>query len=380
MQLGPQMYDGRRPPREAGMTPTRPTVPGSPTAQRFAPVPMAAAMPEKPTQTSLYGMPRRVLVRGGQRFIPVTKETFLFSGLILLVLVSVLPAWDCASLLLSPTYAIFGNRQLPMLILAASAAVVLVFYLATVMLVGRSESEQRSGQTMSMISSLSLTLLGLVLVLVSLPMMRAAMETHNSIMYQCGNSLETRELRDRYLELLKLRQEPACAAKYSIERCEGFQDDMGYTAYLQAMEGNFRCSGFCFRGSMMLGKAGTNASKATAAKVPRPMALRQQARRGKVVEATKLEAASAARDFADAARGEHIVGLAAMNVVRSTGSSYPPTLFSDANFKASCDGAAARNIMDTAFASGSQMWYTGVMLIAFSLCTGVWEWSCRSEA
>jgi len=54
---------------------------------------------------------------------------------------------------------------------------------------------------------------------------------------------------------------------------------------------------------------------------------------------------------------------------------FPPTLFSQANFRASCDGAAARNLIDFTRDTGNQMWYMGIVLIALSMCTGLWEWS-----
>merc|ERR1719313_391286 len=49
---------------------------------------------------------------------------------------------------------------------------------------------------------------------------------------------------------------------------------------------------------------------------------------------------------------------------------YPPTLFSDANYQASCEGMAARDMRNFAGDMGLQTFYQGIYMIAIAICTG----------
>merc|ERR1719199_1089618 len=51
-------------------------------------------------------------------------------------------------------------------------------------------------------------------------------------------------------------------------------------------------------------------------------------------------------------------------------SAYPPTLFSQANFQASCDGMAARNMRNFAGDVADQTFYEGIMLVIVSIIIG----------
>merc|ERR1719258_231454 len=49
---------------------------------------------------------------------------------------------------------------------------------------------------------------------------------------------------------------------------------------------------------------------------------------------------------------------------------YPPTLFSDANYKASCEGMAARDMRNFAGDIGFQTFYQGIYLVLIAIATG----------
>jgi hypothetical protein len=51
-------------------------------------------------------------------------------------------------------------------------------------------------------------------------------------------------------------------------------------------------------------------------------------------------------------------------------SPYPPTLFSDANYQASCEGMAGRDMKNFAGDIGYQMFYQGIYLVLIAIATG----------
>jgi len=269
--------------------------------------------------------------------VPLNKNMFLVMGLTLLSMLCFLPVWDSIEMLLNINYAFWGQRGLPITVIIVSSLIVMFFFFTTEAFFGRWKNELHTTQSLVVMASLFVTLLGLVLVLISLPLSQKAIETHNDIVYQCGNTPATRKLKEYYMSMLKLRLTPDCASKYTIEECPGYVQEKPYSAYLMSMESNFRCSGFCYdTGSM-----------------------------------SALQVASSHQTNATkAARRIHKLALTSGGSVK-----YPPTLFSNANFEASCDGAAARNLINFARDTGYQMWYMGIVLIAVSICMGLWEWS-----
>merc|ERR1740121_2276241 len=161
------------------------------------------------------------------------------------------------------------------------------------------------------------------------------------------------------MSLLGLRKDAACGGEDSVETCKGYEAHERYTPYLKGMEENFRCSGFCYESPSV---AGQNTS--LLAKVKRQQLVQRQQVHAQPTQAAN---ASVARPALVAAEKQP---------PRKGGiKKYPPTLFSNANFLASCDGAAARNLINFARDTGYQMWYMGVVLIALAMVIGLWEWT-----
>lgn len=278
------------------------------------------------------------------KVVPLNKNMFLAMGLTLLSMLCFLPIWDSIDMLLNINYAFWGQRGLPITVIIVSCLIVLFFFFTTEAFFGRWKNELHTTQSLVVMASLFITLLGLVLVLVSLPLSQKAIETHNDIVYQCGNTEATRKLKDYYTGMLTLRKTPECAKKYSIEECAGYVEEKPYSGYMKAMETNFRCSGFCYN---LLGQVSMLQVNSTH-------------------EATSGQQANST----DKTRYRFASLMQSVDPIR-----YPPTLFSNANFEASCDGAAARNLINFARDTGYQMWYMGIVFIAISICMGLWEWS-----
>jgi len=288
---------------------------------------------------------------------PVSKQTFMATGLVLLAMLCFLPVWDCLEMLNNLNYVYWAPQGLPLTVITLSFLILVFFGLTTEAFFQRWRNEIHTAQSLVVMSSLFIMLFGLVLVLVSLPLTQRAIELHNEIVYECGNSEGTRDLRLHYMSLLNLRTDAACAAEYSVETCQGFTKQEPYTSYLKGMEETFRCSGFCYEVPSV---AGANTSML--AKAYKQRLLQRNQTHALPTQAAPAKIAGHA-------------AVAAQQAPQKGVKTYPPTLFSNANFQASCDGAAARNLINFARDTGYQMWYMGVVLISLSVVIGLWEWT-----
>lgn len=270
--------------------------------------------------------------------LPLTKGIFRWIGLLLLFAMVVLPAWDAVALVADFNYTFWAGHNLQTFLLMAFGLTFLLFLFVTEVLFSKVHEEDQTPQTLVMVVSLFVTLLGLLLILFSNPVSMRATEARNNLVYHCSTSADTQELRNYYMKLLALRKEPACSKMYSIENCVGFENTQpGYTRYLKLSEGSFRCSGFCVDGS-----------------------------------------AVALQETNTSDQGVPLTGARPNLLEHYTVAKYPPTLFSDANFKVSCDGAAARQLMSAARDTANQSWWIGVGFIALSIMMGMWEWGASA--
>ena len=175
--------------------------------------------------------------------------------------------------------------------------------------------------------------------------------------------------------LQNIRAQPACAGKYSVEECEGYEDAKPYTEFLKVMENEFHCSGFCYQPTAHLqaslvqevsaggaraaatavaAKSGSNATSHASAVPSQEADARRHGRRVAPVTLLSTEEKVAERTAA----------------VAETGSRYPPSLFSDANYQASCEGMAARDMKNFAGDVSFQTFYQGVYLLLIAIATG----------
>lgn len=315
---------------------------------------------------------------------PLNKNAFLVMGLVLLALLCMFPVWDSIDLLTDLNYAFWCPRHLPLTIILVSCLILVVFFFTTEAFFSRWRNEIHTPQSLVVMSSLFVMLLGLVLVLVSLPLSEKALDRHNDIIYRCSNSESTRDLVRYYQDLLKLRAAPACAAEFSVEACQGYMARQPYADYLKGMELKFRCSGFCYEDpkpnhTLVMAKAPAPGPLGEA-QGARTIALLATGRPGHEGPRAGEEGPGSWRSGRPARPLSALQAQGQRSPPSGAGSlsSSPPTLFSQANFRASCDGAASRNLLNFARDSGYQMWYTGILLITLSTLMGVWEWGANS--
>lgn len=312
--------------------------------------------------------------------VPLTKGMFRGAGFVVLVVLWALPVWDAIAMLENFNYLFWGSTTQPIAVMVSSVSMLLLLFVAIEAFFARGKAQ--TTQSLVMMASVFVTLLGVVLILISLPLWSRAIEARNQIMYQCDSSPQTHELWTYYMQLLNVRQGSDCAASYSVETCAGYVNEPRLSNYLKNLETHFRCSGFCYHA----GQTRLNSQAATVSATAGDV----NATQGISAALLDLDSAYARRHRKSAlgAKGGALVGAlvaAELGSERSesrqpTAAAFPPTLFSDANFRVSCDGAAARNMAGFARDTAYQMWYMGIALVAISITMGLFEWSSLVSA
>jgi hypothetical protein len=203
-------------------------------------------------------------------------------------------------------------------ILASCVAAVLLYLLSLNYFIAWAKPDVKQGFAYPFaIWSAFLLMLGASFAMFAQPISQEADVAYNELLSACETGVRTRDLFITSQALQSLRQTPGCTELSSVENCLGFFTTT-YSNILKQMETELRCSGFCYN------PAGVKPL------TPQPSAL----------------------------------GMA--NVMQ-----YPPSLFSHANFEASCDGMAARNMQNFVGAVGTQVYHQGVTFSVVALMFGM---------
>merc|ERR1719450_963210 len=126
------------------------------------------------------------------------------------------------------------------------------------------------------------------------------------------------------------------------------------------MEARYRCTGFCHH------PAPASAAQASAAR--RRSLLRPSRRAARGARPAVPSQQQRLYLETDEAPAEAEASAAPESAVE-----YAPALFSTANLTSSCDGAAARHMINFTRNIAYQMWYMGIILILLNVCIGLWE-------
>lgn len=180
----------------------------------------------------------------GSDRLPLTRKILLLVGLGTLAAIIALPVSDSILLMTDFNYRFWNGDALPTAVIILLCGVLIIY----AVVVGSMEERPRTSSVVTVVSTFC-TLLGAILVLASLFLFYRHQFVNDSLMYNCNGSSMTQDARQQYLGLLTLRQTPACAKKWSIQECSGFQSATSprYADYFRALEVNFHCSGFCQR-------------------------------------------------------------------------------------------------------------------------------------
>jgi hypothetical protein len=201
-------------------------------------------------------------------------------------------------------------------ILASAFTAIVLYNFSLNYFLARGKPEAR-GTTRSLfvIWTVFVLFMGVAFMLLSVPISFEADKAYNELLLNCETGARTQDLFVTSQALQTLRQSASCSGSFSVEQCVGFQSTV-YTRVLKSMETDFKCSGFCY-----------NPALQTTLGQPEPVS----------------------------------------NLVQPQSSDYPPTLFTQANYQASCDGMAARNMHHFVGATGTLVFAQGVLLVLVAL-------------
>merc|ERR1719395_305481 len=159
----------------------------------------------------------------------------------------VVPIWNAASLLHDDNYVFWSGRAVPLWLISLCVVIIVLYVITILSFFTYSRPSVRTEQTIMMIANIFITLLGLILMLISLPLSRQSIETYNNLMHRCDFSEQTHRMYEYSQVLHNIRAQPECAKKFSVEECAGYEDAPPYTSFMKTMEADFRCAGFCYK-------------------------------------------------------------------------------------------------------------------------------------
>jgi hypothetical protein len=318
-----------------------------------------------------------VMIKDGKgsfvRGLLTPRNVFIITGVIILMVLCIVPLWNASSLMQDSNYVFWHGRGVPAWMVGISWGTILMYVITVFVFYGYARPQAHSEQTIMMIANIFITMFGLMLMLVSVPLSRQSITTYNNLMHKCDYSVETHRLYEYSQVLHNIRSMPSCIGRYTVEDCEGYEDAQPYTTFLKSMETDFRCSGFCYQPpsqtvalQVASGSNGASASNATVSNISTPMMLIEdrQSRHTDHVFPLPMEPASLLST--QTARAQQPAGASA----QTSSASYPPTLFSDADYQASCEGMAARDMKNFAGDIGFQTFYQGIYLVMIAIATG----------
>merc|ERR1719329_1522107 len=175
------------------------------------------------------------------------KLLFSLTGIFLMSLLCVVPLWNAIALMTDANFVFWVGRALPSWMMVLCLFLVVLYVITILTFFSYARPEVQNEATIMMIANVFITLLGLVLMLVSLPLSRSSVETYHNLMHRCDYSEQTHRMYEYSQVLQNIRSSPECMAMYSVEECVGYADAPPYTTFLKAIETDFRCSGFCYR-------------------------------------------------------------------------------------------------------------------------------------
>merc|ERR1719329_610555 len=176
----------------------------------------------------------------------VPKWAFITVGLLLLVMLCIVPIWNAFALMTDGNFVFWVGRVLPVWMIIICVSIVLAYLIVCLFYFSYS-ANPGDERTILMMANLFVMLLGLALMITSLPITRNSIDTYNNLMYRCDYSDQTHRMWEYSQVLHNIRMQPECARRFSVEECDGYGDAAPYTSFLKAMENDFRCSGFCYR-------------------------------------------------------------------------------------------------------------------------------------
>mmetsp|Transcript_49926 Transcript_49926/g.109034 ORF Transcript_49926/g.109034 Transcript_49926/m.109034 type:complete len:558 (+) Transcript_49926:122-1795(+) len=168
----------------------------------------------------------------------------------ILFLITVVPVWNALNLLDNKHYLAWCGPHVPTYALFFFAIIHFVF-LTTIFGVGARGRRGRTAEApipsavVLQLAAALVMLIGVGLILLSIPLARQASIAFDDLTTNCGISPPTMDFQSFIREGQMLRQAPECKGVQTIHTCPGFAPAPLYMDYVQFMESEHGCAGFC---------------------------------------------------------------------------------------------------------------------------------------
>jgi len=232
-----------------------------------------------------------------------SKTLLLGLGMLVMFNLLFIPTWNCVGLLQDPVFVHMAGSETLTWFLACCILLLLICFITLQMYLNRPRTEGRGEHNFVMISCIFLSTLGIMLILFGGPLKTDSEAATNEFATACTSGPKTSQLNVAQGKLQSLRAVPACAKLLSVEECDHFH------AFPQMQE------------AMVL-KAMENSYQCSG-----------------FCASTN-------------AKGDQI---------------NPPTLFSKADYKTSCDGMAARRFRNFAEGLSNQTLTQGIWMLGAAI-------------
>lgn len=178
-------------------------------------------------------------------FLTPKRAVTLAGGFFLLVL-SLMPVYNCITLLFNPNYVFWVGKALPLGIIAFCLGLIGLYMVTMSVFFNYVPPIFQTEHIMLITSTTFVAVLGMALLIFSMPMVHAMQETSNNLLHRCDYSLQTHDLYTYAQSLQNARLTPACQSRYTIEECIGYEAVEPYASYLKTLETSYRCAGWCY--------------------------------------------------------------------------------------------------------------------------------------
>jgi hypothetical protein len=310
-----------------------------------------------------------------------SDHVFTWTSILLLATLMVIPVWNACALLTDENYVYWAGRTVPALMISACIGILTVYVVTMLLFFRWARPSARTGeQTVMMIVNMFITLLGLTLMLVSLPLSRQAADTYIALTHRCDYDDLTHRTFEYWTVLHNIRSQPECASLGSVEECDGFEPALPYTTFLKTLENDFRCSGFCWKpppasladdadagSSAPAAAQATDATAGASDQVPVTTATTTAA---PAAGGTNLMAIRPHTHTSVKHKKHHMLSFLQEGSHSAPISPFPPSLFSHNLAQASCEGMAGRDMRNFAGDIGYQTFYQGIYLVVIAIITG----------
>mmetsp|Transcript_42264 Transcript_42264/g.101699 ORF Transcript_42264/g.101699 Transcript_42264/m.101699 type:complete len:406 (-) Transcript_42264:45-1262(-) len=190
----------------------------------------------------------RNAVRAGKGPVAVAQRKWYqlgFLGLLLMLVVLMTPVWVAVELLMSFGYIFWFGPQWPEFLIMLVVGLVVVYIIFAFGVAGCGAAGRPSDSAGSAVVMGTVAIMGGLLLCISLPIGKQAMNLPTVLDNQCSGSEQAQRLFEYSSALRNIRMTPGCLGEQSVVDCEGYVPAEPYASYLRYMEDNLLCSGFC---------------------------------------------------------------------------------------------------------------------------------------